>query len=134
MITRETLHHIKKILKEDRYDASAEARQVLHTLVESNLEVLTLLDGGMDAKERERQISLALEDLRDALDLVRLCHDRQRNPLRPDVVLPSVMADQALAKAVFTLDMINQMVKAKGVAWSRKWEWYTPRIAEEFGQ
>lgn len=132
MITRETLHHIKKILKEDRYDASAEARQVLHTLVDSNLETLTLLDGGMDAKERERQISLALADLRDALDLVKLCHDRQRSPLRQDVICSSVGADQALARAVYTLDLVDQMVKAKGVAWSRKWDWYQPRIVEEF--
>lgn len=121
MITREKLHYLKKLLREDRYDVSAEASQVLHTLVDSNLEALTLLDGGMDAKERERQISLALADLRDEVE-------------RLSAIAQDSMHPEWGARTLFTLDMVNQMVNAKGVAWRRKWDWYTPRIAEEFGQ
>lgn len=132
MITRETLHRTKKQVKDPKFGFSPGQQEVVHTLIDSNLQLLDLLDGGMDAKERERQIGLALVDLQGALELVKLCHDRQRSPLRPDVVLPSVGADRALARAKYTLDLIAQMVKAKGPAWQRKWDWYQPRIAEEF--
>lgn len=119
MITRQTLHHIKKILKEDRYDVSAEANQVMHTLIDSNLQLLDQIDGGMDAKERERQIGLALVDLRTVVaDLAETARDSM-HPEYGD-------------KALYVLDMVGQMLKAKGAAWTRKWDYYTPRIEEEF--
>lgn len=133
MIGRDKLRYIKKLLREDRYDVSAEASQVLHALVDSNLEVLDQLEGGKstqeqraELKERERQVRLALADLRSVLH--RAHTSVEVNWVNKDLVL----AD--LAKGRFLLDMIEEMLKAKGPAWHREWNWYQPRIAEEFGE
>lgn len=122
MISREKLHWLKKQAKDPiTLGLTPAQRQIVYSLVDSNLEALDLLDGGMDAKERERQISLALADVRATLDGVE---DAGTTPLD---------CWNRIAKARFVLDMVEQLVKAKGTAWMRKWDWYQPRIAEEFG-
>jgi hypothetical protein len=65
---------------------------------------------------RERQVRLALADLRDVLTL------SPRSP-RPQV---------DVARAQLILDLVDEMLKAKGPAWHREWAWYQPRVDEEF--
>jgi hypothetical protein len=57
--------------------------------------------------ERERQVGIALAQLRDAIG--------------PE---PS--------EARYIVDAIMDMLKAKGPAWKREWAWYAPRVDEEF--
>jgi hypothetical protein len=67
--------------------------------------------------ERERQVRLALADLREVLT--------------PSRRAPRPRVDDARAR--FILDLVDEMLKAKGPAWKREWSFYQPRIDEEFG-
>jgi hypothetical protein len=117
MISRDKLNQIKAQLRRDGHTYGHKALQLLHTLVDHGIEAVDLLDGGVDAVERERQIRLGLEDLYQALLHARL-------------TAPSRQVD----KAIYTLDMVRQMLKAKGADWKRGWDWYRPRIDEEFSE
>jgi hypothetical protein len=64
--------------------------------------------------ERERQVRLALADLREVL--------------RPRLMRHQVDLDRAR----LIVDLIDEMLAAKGPAWKREWSWYQPRIDEEF--
>jgi hypothetical protein len=66
--------------------------------------------------ERERQVRLALADLREVL--------------RPSARSPRPRVDVDRAKLI--LDLVDEMLAAKGPAWKREWSWYQPRIDEEF--
>jgi hypothetical protein len=136
MMSREKLLALKKAAR--RKTAGMELPiATMHALLDSNLEALDQLEGGKTTQElraelteRERQVGLALKDLRTELsEAERLAiHD-----------LPSFCkADEdegvrAIHKSLHTVDMINEMLKATGPKWQREWSWYTPRIEEEFG-
>jgi len=123
MMERQTLQMIKKQLKTGTPPSISQTMQLLHSLTDHGLEALDELEGGKtvqehraELQERERQIRLALKDLREILTL------SPRSP-RPRV---------DVQKALFTLDMVEQMLKATGTKWRREWAWYQPRIEEEF--
>lgn len=128
MMSRQKLHEIKTGLRDGI--VYPELAQLLHSLVDSNLEALDALEGGKtvqqhrgELQERERQIRLALKDLRAAITL-NDGHNHSSYDCSFDI--------NRVGKAVFTLDMVEQMLKATGTKWRREWAWYQPRIEEEF--
>lgn len=115
MISREKLQLIKRLLRGDSYDVSAEVHQTMHSLVDHGLECLDRIDGGAEqrdwAAERavsDKQVLLALADLEKTMD-----------------------EDGASPRTRYTLECVKQMLKAK-TAWAREWSHYQPKIAEEF--
>jgi hypothetical protein len=63
--------------------------------------------------ERERQIALALSDVRAELTDTALGGDAH--------------------KALYMVDCAIKMLSAKGPTWKREWSWYKPSVDEEFG-
>ena len=102
-------------------------------VIDHGLGALTEMAGGQSVldrqnllKVREQQVHLALVDLRKLLATTKA---RVANAMPRDGMKE---VDPGLTRAIFTLDMIKEMIKAKGPAWYREWSFYTPRIAEEF--
>jgi hypothetical protein len=132
MMTRDKLLALKKAAR--RKTAGMELPiATMHALIDSNLEALDQLEGGKTTQERraelterERQVGLALKDLREILTSQSLTDIGGADWMCRE-------AEQAAKKAVYILDMINDMLKATGPKWHREWSWYTPRIEEEFG-
>jgi hypothetical protein len=133
-VSREKLQGLKRQAREAGFVPSV---QVVHMLVDHGLAVLDELEGGKSTveqraalKERERQLGLGLTDLRVLISEI-VC-------AVPVDVYPAVVEGQPLvddlARAVFTVDMMSEMLKARGPAWHREWSWYQPRIAEEFDE
>jgi len=126
VIGREKLQLIKRLLKEDRYDVSAEVNQTMHSLVDHGLECLDKIDGGAEQRDwvaeravADKQIRLALDDLKKVLSA----------PLR---TMNRDAGDDACDRGRYISDCIDQMLRAKTV-WAREWAHYQPKIAEEFG-
>jgi hypothetical protein len=115
MMSRQKLRELKKAAR--RKTAGMELPiQTMHALIDSNLEALDALEGGKstqeqraELQERERQLMLALADIRERIG-------------------PNG------SRALYAVDAAMEMLRAKGPAWHRKWDWYTPRIAEEFDE
>lgn len=135
---RDKLRQLKSRLRQgcDWSDPN-ETSQLMHSLIDSHLEVLDQLEGGQstqeqraDLKERERQVKLALTDLR-----IMVCEIQDNVPgdLVPAVVEGEPLLHD-LSKAVFTIDLIDEMLRAKGPKWKNEWQWYAPRIEEEFSE
>jgi hypothetical protein len=122
LMRRDTLQSLKRNMH--KMDFRPQDQQ-FHALVDHGLAALDALEGGRDTierkselKERERQVSLALADLKAELENVGTMPTEER----PDV-----------EKALYMLDLVDQMLRAKGTRWHREWAWYQPRIEEEFG-
>lgn len=88
----------------------------------------SILDKRNELKTREAEVAKALVDLR-----VQIAEIQVNIPVdvEPAVVEGQVLVDD-LSKAIYTVDAITEMLKAKGPAWKREWSWYRPRIEEEF--
>lgn len=132
-MSRDRLRQIKASTKREGFEPSA---QLVHSLIDHGLQVLDELEGGQSTieqraalKERERQVRLALVDLR-----VQLAEIQVNIPVdvEPAIIEGQPLVDD-LSKSIFTLDMVDQMLKAKGPQWHREWNWYRGRIDEEFG-
>jgi hypothetical protein len=116
-ITRQRVVEEKRVARKMDYHPTT---QTVHMLCDSLLELLDTVDGGQDQRdweqeraELDKQVRLALADLR-----VEVQH----------------LADDSLhrrTKAMYTLDMIDEMLSAK-LRNRKKWDWYQPRIEEEF--
>lgn len=137
MMSRDKLRQIKSRLRQgiDWSDPN-ETSQLCHSLVDSNLEALGELEGGQstqeqraDLAERERQVKLALVDVRVQVGEIL---DNVPADLRPAVVEGQELVID-LQKLLYTVDLIEEMLKAKGPKWKNEWQWYAPRIEEEFG-
>lgn len=123
---RETLHRLRAEAKRSGFEPST---QVLYALIDANLAVLDELEGGASVQEqraalaeRERQVRLALVDLREVLGRAGLAAKFER---QEDAV-------DEISRATLVCELIVEMLRAKGAAWGREWSWYQPRIAEEF--
>jgi len=132
---RQTLQTIKKQLKTGTPPSISQTMQLLHSLTDSNLEALNQLEGGdwavkkrVELIQREVQIRLALADLRVQIATIQ---DNIPADVEPAVVEGQPLIDD-LGKVIFTMDMIDLMLKAKGPQWNREWKYYQPRIEEEF--
>jgi hypothetical protein len=76
-------------------------------------------------KERERQLGIALAQLREVIgEGEQFCH---RNS-----TTGCAQAVEHFAKARYTVDAILDMLKAKGPKWMCEWNWYRGRVEEEF--
>jgi hypothetical protein len=103
--------------------------QEMHALIDHGLECLDKIDGGQTAAERDKQLGLALADLRGVLHEIL---DNVPVDLKPAVADAEPLL-RDIQKGVYTLDCIEEMLKAKGPQWKRQWADYVPRIEEEFG-
>jgi hypothetical protein len=118
MISREKLHAWRNQLKAGELLGVTD-KQAMQALIDSNLKAWDELEGGKSTQElraelvwREQQLQLGLKDLRDALS-------------RPGI---------SVTRARLTVDMLHELVKAKGPRWFRDWKSYQERIAEEFDE
>jgi hypothetical protein len=75
--------------------------------------------------ERERQIKLALTDLRTELETFNAS-------LVELVGTALVEGGYSVEKPLYILDCIIKMLSAKGPTWKREWAWYRPSVDEEF--
>jgi len=133
MMKRQRLQQIKAQLRQGMdWSDPEENTQLLHALVDHGLEALTELEGGpsvvrqrAELADRERQVRLALADLLGVIETGRV-------QAVAESTAGSVRMVPHFDKARFVLEMVEQMLRAKGPAWHRQWDWYTPRIAEEF--
>ena len=113
MMSRDKLRQLKSAAR--RKTAGMELSiETMHALIDHGLEALDAMEGGQSVqeqraqlKERERQIMLALADVREAIG-------------------------PGPSRALYTVDAIMTMLKAKGPKWTREWSHYRPRIEEEF--
>lgn len=127
-IKRETLNVLKANV---RHKDFGEGEQVIYTLIDACLQLLDTVEGGPDIQaqraalaDRDRQVRLALKDIQDTL----------AKAWPPGTFSGPPQTVTAVLKAKFTVDLAIEMVKAKGPAWTRAWDWYTPRIEEEFSR
>jgi hypothetical protein len=111
MMSRDKLLTLRKRVKA----GEALDRDQALAVIDHGVQAYVEMEGGASAverrrelAERERQIGLALAELRETIG--------------PE---PS--------KALYTVDSILDMLKAKGPSWKREWSWYRPAIDEEFG-
>jgi hypothetical protein len=116
MIRRETVLAEKRVVNKMDYHPT---RQTVNMLCDGLLEALDAIDGGQgqrdweqERREVEKQTQLALADLRATLHIP--------------------MDTLSVNKAAYTLACIDEMLSAK-LRNRRKWDWYQPRIEEEFG-
>lgn len=133
MMKRETLLAWRKRARDSLQYASTRAEML--ALCDHGLEALEQLAGGPsvlaqreELTERERQLKLALKDLRAGLNAVL---DNIPADLEPAVVQGAPLI-RDLQRTVLTVELMEEMLKAKGPAWRRQWDWYTPRLEEEF--
>ena len=119
MIHQTKLHALKKAVGK-----FTPTDQLVHSLIDSNLEAWEQLEGGKDTqtqraelKERERQVGIALAQLREVI-----------HPL-----LDAGPDPDPASKALYIVDQIMDMLRARGPKWKREWSWYAPLIEEEFG-
>ena len=120
MMSRDKLLTLRKRVKA----GEALDRDQTLAVIDHGVQAYVEMEGGASAverrrelAERERQVRLALADLREVLTL----SPRSPRPRVGDV------------RARFILDLVDEMLKAKGPAWHREWSWYQPRVDEEFG-
>lgn len=119
MMSRDTLFGIRARVKA----GEALGREQTLSLIDHGIQALVEMAGGQSVAEqraavveRERQVRLALDDLREAL--------------RPSARSPRGGVDVERARLI--LDLIGEMLKAKGPLWHREWSFYQPRVDEEF--
>ena len=110
-IKRETIMNHRRVVNKMDYVPTAET---IRMLCDGALDLLDKVDGGQAQRdweqeryELDKQVQLALFDMRTAL----LVHD--------------------VKKALYITECIQEMVHAK-LRNRRRWEWYQPRIEEEF--
>jgi hypothetical protein len=126
-IKRETILSHRRVVNKPDY---VPTREVVRMLCDGALELLDQVDGGQDQRnweqeryELDKQVQLALFDMRTTL-------------LAGDVDDPTsdikLRAAIAIQKALYLTECIQEMVHSK-LRNRRKWEWYRPRIEEEFG-
>lgn len=127
MMSRDKLRQVKSAARKMDFHPTT---QLIHTLVDHGLEVLDELEGGRstqelraELKERERQVGLALDDLHVWAREAYAATYRDGNLRTVDTV----------AKVRVGIELVKQMITAKGPKWRREWSWYTPRVSEEFG-
>ena len=128
MMSRQKLQELKKTVRKMDFEPNL---QTIHALIDHGLQALTELEGGPSVQaqraelaERERQLGLAVADLRSVLMVVET---DLRHRHEPDLL-------ECAGRALFMTALMREMLRAKGPAWHRQWDWYTPRIAEEFDQ
>jgi hypothetical protein len=120
MMSRDKLLTLRKRVKAGEILDRDQMLAVLDHGVQAYVE----MEGGASAvekrrelAERERQVGIALAQLREELG--------------PNRCSPTGRVD--IERARYTLDAIMEMLKAKGPAWRREWSWYAPAVEEEFG-
>jgi hypothetical protein len=130
---RAKVQEVKRVARKMDYHPTT---QTIHALADTCLELMDKVDGGVDQKaiergyqERERQLKLALVDIRVEVATIQ---ENIPGDLEPAVVEGEPLL-RDLSKVTYMLDLAQQMLRAKGPTWTREWAYYTPRIAEEFG-
>ena len=103
MMRRDTMLALCKAVR--RKDVEVDRHDV-RNVIESHIEALDRIDGGQTVAEREKQLRLVIADLRECL--------------RPDGWDKSLNSHWA-NKARYTVDMIEEMLKGKGLQWNREW-------------
>jgi hypothetical protein len=124
MMSRDKLLQLKKAAR--RKTAGMELPiQTMHALIDSNLEVLNQLEGGKSTQELRAELTWREQQIREGLDYLRTVATPH-----PDDYWQSIDP----VKANFTIDMLCEMLRAKGPKWHRDWKAYRLRIAEEFDE
>jgi hypothetical protein len=129
MMTRDKVLLLRKQVKAGEFLTRDQALALCDHAVAALVEIeggAAVMDKRAELKERERQVGLALASLREVIgEGEQFCH---RNS-----TTGCAQAIEHFAKARYTVDVIFDMLKAKGPTWKREWAWYAPRVTEEFG-
>lgn len=127
-IKRETIMAHRRVVNKMDYRPTAET---VRMLCDGALELLDELEGGPgvqalreEQRERERQVALALEDL----------NVWAREAYEATYSDGNLQTIDKVAKVRVGIELVREMLKAKGPKWRREWSWYTPRIEEEFDE
>jgi len=124
MIKRETLQTIKKQLKTDTPPSISQTMQLLHSLVDSNLEALELIDGGTTLANRNTEARNGLGELREVL----------LNAARAVSLAHQDEAQYQLDRASFILGLIDRQMLTTDYRRYSSWADIRPQITEEFGE
>lgn len=124
MMSREKLLTLRKKVKA----GEALDRDQTLAILDHGIQAYVEMQGGESAvlrrrelAERERQVSIALAQLREVVG--RLA-ETATDSMHPEWG----------QEALYTVDAILDMLQAKGPTWKREWSWYQPRIEEEFSR
>lgn len=108
-------------------------------VIDHGIEALVEMAGGASVseqrnqlKERERQLGLALADIREDIGRVFDPPDWCHCPPGLECAPSAEEKEKRSLKAIYMVDAAFEMLKAKSPQWQREWSWYTPRIDEEF--
>jgi hypothetical protein len=124
MMKRETLQAEKSAARKMDYHPQ---RQFVHSVVDSHLEALDLLDGGTTAANRTAEVRKGLADVRTVLT------GRLDRLEQAETYVGLVDEAAAIRKAVFMLDVISREMLSSDYRRYPTWADQQPRIAEEFG-
>ena len=103
---------------------------MIHALIDSNLQLLDLIDGGTTAANRTAEVRKGLGDVRAVLNEIL---DNVPADLEPAVINGSPLITD-VSKALFMLDIISRDMLSSAYRRYPAWDDQKPRIEEEFGE